>query len=60
MSDVGAREALEITQSLLALQLELATARLEAEPGEFSNGFRAGVIECLGIVNELLAAGKRK
>jgi len=40
-------------QDILALQVEIATEMLDAEPGDFANGYRAGILECLGLVNEL-------
>jgi hypothetical protein len=50
------RKVLELVQEILALKLESATAQANARPGYFSNGYRAGVIDCLGLVNELVAA----
>ena len=48
-----ALEVLEAVQSILALQVEYATELLDTDPGDFTNGYRAGVLDCLGLVNEL-------
>ncbi len=52
-------EALEVVQEILALKLDAATAQVNAKPGDFSNGYRAGVIDCLGLVTELVKASKQ-
>ena len=48
-----ALEILEAVQSILALQVEYATELIDADPSDFGNGYRAGVLDCLGVVNEL-------
>jgi hypothetical protein len=52
-------EAFELVASLLALQVAKATAMLTAQPGDFSNGYRAAVIDCLGLTNELVRASRQ-
>jgi len=56
---VTCREALELVQEIVALKLESATAQVTAWPGDFSNGYRAGVFDCLELVTELVAASKQ-
>jgi len=46
-------DILEAVQSILALQVEYATELIDADPSDFGNGYRAGVLDCLGLVNEL-------
>jgi hypothetical protein len=52
-------EALELVQEILAMKVESATAQVNAKPSDFSNGYRAGVIDCLGLVNELVQGSKK-
>jgi hypothetical protein len=54
-----AHGALEVVRDILALKLASATAQVSTRPGDFSNGYRAGVLDCLALVNELVQASKR-
>ena len=48
-----ALEVLSAVQRILALKVEYATDLLDDDPGDFANGYRAGILEALGLVNEL-------
>lgn len=57
---MSVHDTLELVQSLLAFKAARAGDMLTTMPGDFANGYRGAVLECLSVVNELLKAERQE